>query len=86
MAAHSAAVDNTCPAGGSSLAEGIPVVGSRLVGDKAAVESSVRRTGWRLGRQEGDRWAGGRSSAVAAFWGCVCAEQKKEGEACQNPC
>lgn len=85
MAAHSAVVDNTCPAGAISLAEGIPAVGSRLAGNKAAVGNSVRHTGQRLGKQEGDRWVGGRSPAVASFWGCVCAEQKRE-EACQDPC
>ena len=72
VAAHLAVVGSTCPA------EGIPAVGSRLAGNKAAVGSSVRCTGRRLGRREGDKWGGERSSAVASFWGCVCAEQKRE--------
>ena len=79
MAAHSAVVGNTCPA------EGILAVGSRPGDNKAVVGGSGRYTGWPLGRQEGDRWVGERSSAVASFWGCVCAEQKR-GEACQDPC
>lgn len=85
MAAHSAVVGNTCPAGVIGLLEGISAVGSRLAGNKAAVGSSVRHTGQRLGKQEGDRRVGGQSSAVASFWGCVCAEQRRE-EACQDPC
>ena len=84
MAGHSAVADNAYPAGAISLAGGICVAGSHLADNKAAVGSSVRHRGQRLGRQEGDRWVWERSSAVASFWGCVCAEQKRE-EACQDP-
>ena len=76
MAGHSAVVGNTCAAAVDDLAVGIPAAESRLAGNKAAVAGSVRHRGRRLGRQGEGRWAVGRSSAVAFFWGCVCAERK----------
>ncbi len=84
-AGHSAVVDNTCPAGGVNLAVGIPAVASRLAGNQAAVGSSARRRGWRLGRQEGDGWAVGRKPAVALFCGCVCADTEMEEHQGQHP-
>ena len=82
-------VDNSCsagPAGVVKLAVGVPGAESRFAGSTAAVESCLRRRGWCLGTQEGDRWVVGRGSAVAFFWDCVCAEPKMEESRSQDPC
>jgi len=67
VAGHSVVVGNTCSAALDNLAVGIPAAESRPAGNKAAIGGSVRHRGRRLGGQEGDRWAVGRSFAVAFF-------------------